>query len=132
VVDGEGGESVRERYGKIAAKIDRVQGAKEIASMDQEHFDQLRSMLASAGFGPKHPIPQGLRPLADFVAASDGQLAVASWLTDGASAPGRSLEANRAGNAGPWKVHRLNDARWAGGEDPRLGARKGGVAECCL
>jgi hypothetical protein len=66
------------------AKIDRVQGAKEIASMDQEHFDQLRSMLASAGFAPKHPIPQGLRPLADFVAASDGQLAVASWLTDGA------------------------------------------------
>jgi hypothetical protein len=72
---------------KIAAKIDRVQGAKEITSMDQEHFDQLRSMLASAGFAPRHSVPQGLRPLADFVASSDGQLAVASWLTDGAQRP---------------------------------------------
>lgn len=68
---------------KIAGKIDRVQGAKEITSMDQGHFDQLRSMLASVGFGPKHPIPEGLKSLPDFVADSNGQLAVASWLQDG-------------------------------------------------
>ncbi len=68
---------------KTASKVDRVMGSKEIASIDQEYFDQLRSMLASVGFTPKHPIPEGLASLKDFVEASNGQAQVASWLQDG-------------------------------------------------
>lgn len=72
---------------RTAKKIDRVTSAKEISSMDQEHFDQLRKVLGELGFDVKHPVPENMKPLGDFVTESDGQLAVAAWLTDGTLLP---------------------------------------------
>lgn len=53
---------------------------QSIASVDQTHLDQLREMLASIGVEQKYMPFERPVPLSDFVAASDGQLAVAPWL----------------------------------------------------
>lgn len=80
-----------QKFGKlvdrIAAKIDRVTKNDSIASMDQEHFNQLKATLAGLGFEVKGDVPVPTTSLGDFVANSDGQLAVAAWLTDGTMLP---------------------------------------------
>lgn len=74
--------------GKMADKVDRVMGAKEIASLDQAHLEHLQSMLAGIGFTPKMPLKAEQASLQQFVNESNGQLAVAHWLQTGAVRPG--------------------------------------------
>lgn len=67
----------------VEKKIDRFLSDQVIKGLDQVYLEQIRQVLASVG------LPQQFRPagdlvsLRDFVDASDGQLAVASWLMDG-------------------------------------------------
>jgi hypothetical protein len=80
-----------QKFGKlvdrIAKKIDRVTKNDSISSMNQEHFNQLRSLLSDLGFDTKGDVTRSATSLGDFVANSDGQLAVAAWLTDGTMLP---------------------------------------------
>lgn len=80
-----------EQFGKLvdrtAKKIDLVTKNDEIASMEQEHFDQLKRVLGQLGFDLRGSDPNPATSLGDFVAQSDGQLAVAAWLTDGTLLP---------------------------------------------
>lgn len=65
----------------VEKKIDKFTSQQVVPSLDQAHLEQIRGVLDSVG------VPQNIAPtmppmpLADFVADSEGQIAVASWLT---------------------------------------------------
>lgn len=61
-------------------KIDRFTSEQVIPSMDQVHLEQIRDMLASIGIEQKFAPTVPLEPIQQFVADSEGQIAVAPWL----------------------------------------------------
>jgi hypothetical protein len=65
---------------RTEAKIDRFTSEPTIKSIDQGHLEQIREMLASVGIPQVHAPSAPPMELRDFVADSNGQLAVASWL----------------------------------------------------
>jgi hypothetical protein len=68
---------------RTEAKIDRFTSEPTIKSIDQGHLEQIREMLAAVGIPQVHAPSAPPMELRDFVAASDGQLAVAPWLYEG-------------------------------------------------
>lgn len=64
----------------VEKKIDKFTSQQVVPSLDQAHLEQIRGVLDSVG------VPQNIAPtippvpLTDFVADSEGQLAVAAWL----------------------------------------------------
>lgn len=66
---------------RTEAKIDRFTSEQVIKSLDQTYLEQIREMLGAVGVQQLHAPLTDLVPLGDFVAASNGQLAVAPWLT---------------------------------------------------
>lgn len=63
---------------RTEAKIDRFTFEQVIKGMDPAYLDQIRAMLESVGVEQQHS--GSAAPLADFVAASSGQVAAAPWL----------------------------------------------------
>lgn len=64
-------------------KIDRFSTEEVIPSIDQAYLEQIRQMLASVGIPQQFAPLRDTGPLRDFVANSEGQIAVAPWLMDG-------------------------------------------------
>lgn len=65
---------------RVESKIDRFTSEEVVKSIDQGYLEQIREMLASVGVAQIHAPSASPMALRDFVAASDGQLAVAPWL----------------------------------------------------
>jgi hypothetical protein len=68
---------------RVEQSIDRFLSEQSIKGMDQTHLEHIRQMLASVGLPQQFPPTRDLGTLRDFVADSEGQLAVAHWLLDG-------------------------------------------------
>lgn len=68
---------------RTGKQMKRVTNEQQIDSVDQMHLEQARAMLDSVGVAQKYQPTQPLEPLAQFVADSEGQLAVADWLQTG-------------------------------------------------
>lgn len=65
------------------ARIDRFTSEETISGINQAYLEQIRQMLARVGVDQHFAPLAGTDPLRDFVADSEGQLAVAPWLTEG-------------------------------------------------
>lgn len=71
-------------FGRERAKAERIfkriASNDRLGSIDQEHFDHARQILARLKYGKPGQTPQ--KPLAQLEAESNGQLALAPWITD--------------------------------------------------
>lgn len=65
---------------KLAKKVKEVTTEQVMPTMDQAHLEQTRAILQSVGITQQITPTLPLEPLAQFVADSQGQLAVATWL----------------------------------------------------
>lgn len=72
---------------RIDSKIDRFTSEQVIKSIDQDHLEQIKSVLESVGVNQRYGPSRMLEPIQNFVADSEGQIAIALWLrgesTDG-------------------------------------------------
>lgn len=67
---------------RIDKFIDQITNDREIGSVEQSHVEQLRSMLNGIGYKGSQEVKTNLGSTAQFVADSNGQIAVAPWLID--------------------------------------------------
>lgn len=64
----------------VEKKVDKFTSTQVVPSLVQVYTDQIRAMLESVGVPQQFQPMEPLEPLANFVADSEGQLAVAPWL----------------------------------------------------
>lgn len=67
-------------FNRTNKKIDRFTSNQVIPSMDQAYLEQIRYILDSIGVEQKFEPTLPLEPLQQFVADSEGQIAIAPWL----------------------------------------------------
>lgn len=72
---------------KAETRYARIANNQVLETVEQTHLEQARDILAKVGYEQKYGPTRDLEPLSQFVADSEGRLAVAGWLTDGSVPP---------------------------------------------